>query len=93
MPDVLPPFTDEGVLPPGDYEVTFDQLRASRLVTGPSTGSITGWNEEWRDYLTRQAELLCNQLWAEDIQDVFLDGHLWKPKAIPTISTGTLRAT
>jgi len=90
VPDVLPPFTDEGVLPPGDYEVTFDQLRTSRLVRGPDVSLpdtpspfSTGWDEEWRNYLTRQAERLCNQLWAEDIQDVFLDGSFVEAKDHP----------
>jgi hypothetical protein len=32
-------FDKHGMLPPGDYELTFDQLRASVLVVGPSSGA------------------------------------------------------
>ncbi len=31
----LPGFTEEGLLPPGDYELTLEELAASLLVVGP----------------------------------------------------------
>ena len=30
----FPPFDSDGLLPPGDYEVSFDELRNSALVLG-----------------------------------------------------------
>lgn len=41
----LPDLTDEGLLPPGDYEVTFEELRESVLVVGPGPESF--WEEKW----------------------------------------------
>ncbi|KXK22772.1 MAG: hypothetical protein UZ18_ATM001000148 [Armatimonadetes bacterium OLB18] len=32
---VIPQFELDGLLPPGDYEVTFEELRRSVLVLGP----------------------------------------------------------
>jgi hypothetical protein len=60
----IPEFTDEGLLPPGDYEVTFEELRESVLVEGPGPESVWSeeWDREWREHLTRQAETMCNQL-------------------------------
>ncbi|MCS3635690.1 hypothetical protein GGP57_003030 [Salinibacter ruber] len=81
----LPDFTDEGLLPPGDYEVTFEELRASTLVEGPGSGSVWGenWDAEWREYLTRRAETMCNQLWSVGIEEVYLDGSFTEAKAHP----------
>ena len=36
----LPDLTDDSTLPPGDYEVTFEELRALILVEGPGSDSI-----------------------------------------------------
>ena len=33
---MLPTFTTDGYLPPGDYELTLGELRASMLVVGPA---------------------------------------------------------
>ena len=85
MPDAIPSFTDEGLLPPGDYEVTFDALRQSLLVTGPGASFpfAADWDSAWRLHLTRQAEVLCKQLWAEGIEDIFLDGSFVEAKSHP----------
>ena len=83
--DFVPSFTAEGLLPPGDYEVTFDELRDSVLVAGPPNGSPLreGWDAPWREHLTRQAETLCGQLWSVGITDVFLDGSFVETKGHP----------
>ncbi len=83
--DRIPPFTDEGVLPPGDYVLTFDALRASRLVVGPDPGSRfrEDWDAAWRETLTRRAEELCRQLWSVGIGSVFLDGSFTEAKGHP----------
>jgi len=72
-------------LPSGDYVVTFDELRDSVLVVGPSEGSswLEGWDAEWREHLTYQAETLCGQLWSAGVGDVFLDGSFVEAKGHP----------
>jgi hypothetical protein len=32
---IIPDFQQDGLLPPGDYEVSFAELRQSSLVVGP----------------------------------------------------------
>ncbi len=78
-------FTDEGLLPPGDYEATFGELRESVLVTGPAEDSLwrEGWDAAWREHLTYQAETLCGQLWSVGIGDIFLDGSFVEAKGHP----------
>jgi hypothetical protein len=78
---LLPPFTDSGVLPPGDYELTFNQLRGSPLVVGPP--ERPDWDMRWRLTLVNLAEVLVSHLWAEGIGDVFLDGSFVEDKAHP----------
>jgi len=54
----LPDFTDEGLLPPGEYDVTFEELRTSVLVEGPAPDSVwrENWDAEWRTKTTRNRE-------------------------------------
>jgi len=75
-------FDERGLLPPGDYEVTFAELRTSLLVRGPRT-PVPHWNAEWRWYLTERAEVLVDQLWAVGIKDVYLDGSFVEDKPHP----------
>jgi len=79
---LIPPFTRTGVLPPGDYAVTFTELRASILVRGPQNRR-GAWDEDWRRHLVDQAERLVRQLWAVGITEVFLDGSFAEDKAHP----------
>ena len=85
MAELIPDFTDEGLLPPGDYEVTFEELRKSILVTGPESDSPWGeeWDTEWREHLTRQAETMCSYLWEVGIEEIYLDGSFTEAKAHP----------
>lgn len=46
----LPPFNADGLLPPADYPLTLDELRASHLVTGAGVLSPT-WDAAWRAFL------------------------------------------
>lgn len=73
-------FTNEGVLPPGDYVTTFPELRKSLLVKG--TGS-KNWDTAWRLELTHRAEKLVCQLWSVGIDDVYLDGSFVEDKDHP----------
>ncbi|WP_251951899.1 DUF6932 family protein [Salinibacter ruber] len=85
MAEPIPDFTDERLLPPGDYEVTFEELRKSILVAGPDSESPWGeeWDAEWRGYLTRQAETMCSHLWEVGIEEIYLDGSFTEAKAHP----------
>lgn len=78
----IPEFDERGLLPPGDYKVTFDQLRASVLVIGPSV-PIEGWHTEWRRHLVDQAENLVRQLRQVGVTEVFLDGSFVEDKPHP----------
>ena len=82
--DKIPPLTADGLLPPGDYAVTFDELRKSRLVLGPDGSSDgTTWDSSWRASLVGRAEVLIRQLWACGINDVFLNGSFVEAKDHP----------
>ena len=54
MMNVLPPFTDDGLLPAGDYTLSLDELRASLLVVGPGeAGENDTWDAAWRARLVQ----------------------------------------
>jgi hypothetical protein len=74
-------FNDDGLLPPGDYELTFDQLRRSLLARGPKDSS--SWDARWRLHLIDQLELLSKQLWQVGISEIFADGSFAENKAHP----------
>ena len=38
----LPPFNEDGLLPPGDYEMSLEELKDSMLVEEPEEGFTTG---------------------------------------------------
>lgn len=81
---LIPPFTREGLLPAGDYEVTFDELRASRLVVGPHTlRTSSHWDFRWRLALVDNLEVLTQQLWDSGITEVYADGSFAEDKAHP----------
>ncbi len=74
-------FDDEGLPAPGDYPMTFDNLRRSLLVRGP--GGNAPWDADWRLELVRRAEILVQQLWTIGIGEIFLDGSFVEDKAHP----------
>lgn len=78
----LPAFTEEGVLPPGDYEMTIDELRASSLATGQGVKSFT-WDARWRARLIENLAILVRQLWQVGIQEIFIDGSFVEDKDHP----------
>jgi hypothetical protein len=73
-------FNAEGLLPPGDYELTLEELRACILVDFP--GNPT-WDRAWRAYLVDNLAVLVDQLYRVGIQDVFIDGSFVEEKAHP----------
>ena len=45
---VIPPFEPDGLLPPGGFELSFDELRKSLLVGGPDNQETTStWEMPW----------------------------------------------
>ncbi len=79
---VLPPFTPDGVLPAGDYPMTLQQLRVSRLVTGDGVESPT-WDTLWRRQLVDNLTILVGQLWQTGIDRIFVDGSFVEDKDHP----------
>ncbi len=59
---MLPEFTDDGLPPSGDYELTFEQLKQSMLVVGPGR-NYPDWHLSWRLQLVCSLEILARQLW------------------------------
>jgi hypothetical protein len=78
----LPAFTEDGLLSPGDYELTLSELRESMLVKGPGT-SCPGWDAAWRAELIDNLEILVRQLWQVGIAEVFIDGSFVEDKDHP----------
>lgn len=78
----LPSFTADGMLPPGDYELTLTALRASVLVVGPGT-DYPNWDTQWRRRLVDNLEMLVAQLWKVGVGEVFVDGSFAEDKDYP----------
>lgn len=83
MNDTIPGFDDQGMLPVGDYEVTFDELRDSVLVQGPLDHRCPDWDASWRKWLVDHLEMLTRQLWNVGVTDVFADGSFVEDKDHP----------
>ena len=69
----LPPFTADGLLPPGEYELNFKELRESMLVVGPGT-AYPNWDAHWRRQLVDNLSILVRQLWEVGITQIFIGG-------------------
>lgn len=79
----IPNFDDRGLLPPGDYEVTFEELRNSILVNGSSLKKSNNWDSKWRLKLIDNCEILVNQLYQIGITAIFLNGSFVEEKDHP----------
>ena len=81
---MIPPFQADGLLPPGDYEVSFEELRSSMLVSGPGSSlSSSTWDASWRSHLVNNLEIRVVQLWRSGIRDVYADGSFAEDKDHP----------
>jgi hypothetical protein len=81
----LPPFTARGLLPPGDYPLTIDELTTSHLVTAECSRSPT-WDSGWRAQLVANLDLLVVQLrmiGPPRIGRIFVDGSFVEDKDHP----------
>lgn len=79
---MIPTFDDDGLLPPGDYEVSFDELRRSVLVAGDENRQ-ENWDAPWRAQLVGNLEMLTRQLWAVGVREVYADGSFAEDKDHP----------
>jgi hypothetical protein len=78
----LPDFNLDGLLSPGDYEMTLDDLKASMLVVGPGE-SYPNWDSGWRLRLVENLEAMVGQLWEVGVTEIFLDGSFVEDKDHP----------
>jgi hypothetical protein len=80
----LPPFTADGLLPPGDYVLTLAELAASLLVVGPADAqSYPHWDCDWRGTLVENLGVLVAQLWQVGVTEIFVDGSFAEDKDRP----------
>ena len=84
---LLPMFTPDDVLPPGDYPMTLEDLRRSSLVTGAGNPSET-WDRAWRERLATNLGVLVHQLWQVGIDRIFVDGSFAENKDHPNDING-----
>jgi hypothetical protein len=77
----LPRFTDEGLLPIGDYLLTLDELLVSPLVVGWRNGGE--WDVAWRQTLVKNLAVMVGHLREVGIRDIFIDGSFVENKPHP----------
>ena len=59
----LPDFDADGLLPQGDYYLTIEQLKQSKLVLGPGDpNACLTWDASWRERLVGNREILVRPL-------------------------------
>jgi hypothetical protein len=76
----IPTFDADGLLPPNDYELSFEELRHSILAVGPGRAE---WDSAWRLQLIGNLETLTEQLWQVGVSEVFADGSFAEDKDHP----------
>jgi hypothetical protein len=82
--NALPPFTSDGLLPPGDFELSLSALAESMLVLGPQDREqYPRWDREWRARLVDNLAVLVKQLWRVGIEEIFVDGSFAEDKDHP----------
>lgn len=81
---VIPAFTAEGLLPPGDFEVSLEELAESALVLGPGEPQdYPSWDAGWRLRLVENLSILVRQLWRVGVREVYADGSFAEDKDHP----------
>jgi hypothetical protein len=82
--EALPRFTDDGVLPPGDFHLSLAALEDSMLVTGPRLPGIRPkWDTPWRFQLVQNLRVMVGHLRQVGIDRVFIDGSFVEEKDHP----------
>jgi hypothetical protein len=79
VPLPLPRFTEDGVLPPGDYSLTLEGLRQSSLVQGPFSSA----HQKRRNELTLGLEPIVRQLWQSGVSEIYVNGSFATNKLEP----------
>ena len=80
----LPEFTEDGLLPPGDYTLTLAELASSLLVTGlDGRNRFEHWDADWRRQLVANLEVVVRQLWQVGVTEIFVDGSFTEDKDHP----------
>ena len=79
---LLPPFNSDGLLPPRDYPMNFEQLRGCFLVQG-SDKTGPNWDTAWRLQLANNLEILATQLWKVDVKRIYVNGSFVEDKDHP----------
>ena len=74
-------FNSNGLLDPGTYDATIQDIKSSILVHG--TGASATWDKDWRLKLVNHASVLVQQLWKVGVVDIFLDGSFVEDKDHP----------
>jgi len=86
---VLPDFTEDGLLPPGDYVLTLEELKRSMLVQGPlgkrrpQAGMLAGAGTWWRTWAS-----WCNNFWRWESRRFLPTGRSRRTRQFPTTLTG-----
>ena len=84
---MLPAFTANGLLPQGDYSLTFALLRSSFLVRGRESANgdacVSDWDSVWRGQLVDNLEVLAAPLWNIGIESLWIAGSFVENKAHP----------
>jgi hypothetical protein len=88
---IIPPFDADGLLPPSDYELTFNELRASILAQG-ADDKKTSWDTPWRLLLIDNLEILSRQLWQVGVREIFADGSFAEEKDHPQSALQLIRS-
>ncbi|MCG8510747.1 MAG: hypothetical protein MI741_16110 [Rhodospirillales bacterium] len=76
----IPAFDNSGLLPPGDHEVSIEQLRDSHLVNGEGRSE---WDASWRASLADNLSVLVGQLWEVGVTRIFVNGSFAEDKPHP----------
>lgn len=81
---MLPEFTADGLLPPGDYPLTLGELRTSLLVSGSGrSNDASQWDAAWRLKLVDNLSVLVDQLWQVGVTEIFVNGSFVEDKDHP----------
>ena len=78
----LPPFNEDGLLPPGDYAMSLEELKDSMLVEGLEEG-YPNWDSGWRMKLVENLEVMVGQLRRVGITEIFVNGSFVEDKDHP----------
>ena len=85
----LPAFIEDGVLPPGDFELSISELKKSMLVRGPENRPENHhWDNPWKMKLIENLEIMVRQLNQVGISEIFVDGSFVEDKDHPSDMDG-----